>query len=314
MKTKIVALGLIAVVAGVFAYTRQHNAVPSDLRDAVADNGAIGQLQGDSSSLHIQEPIPEVVNKGVLPQANTYLGEKAKPVEFVVIPGGKFIMGNDSGMDGFLDAAPSHEVTIKTFEMSRTLVTVEQYAECVLKGECVTPATGGRCNWGKAGRQLHPVNCVSWLQAQAYARFKGARLPSEAEFEYASTSGGKRHKYPWGNDDPTCDKAVIKIAGAYDCAVNGTMPVCSKPAGNTAQGLCDMAGNVWQWVQDKYHYSYDGVPVDGRAFEDARSRHRVIRGAGFVGDVAKQAGRRGYALQDKSDGFFIGVRLARSKR
>ena len=58
------------------------------------------------------------------------------------------------------------------------------------------------------------------------------------------------------------------------------MPVCSKPAGNTVQGLCDMAGNVWQWVQDKHQNSYHGAPVDGTAFEGS-GRGRVIRGGSF---------------------------------
>jgi len=161
--------------------------------------------------------------------------------------------------------------------MSKTDVTVEQYAECVIKGECTEPVTGDYCNWGKAGRQLHPVNCVDWNQAQAYAKFKGARLPSEAEFEYAATSGGRNQKYPWGNQEPTSELAVFNT--------NSTMPVCSKPNGNTAQGLCDMAGNVWQWVQDKYQDSYKGATVDGSAVEGTGS-DRVIRGGSFYNSVA----------------------------
>lgn len=186
---------------------------------------------------------------------------------------------------GFEDAKPVHEVSIKTFQMAKTAVTVAQYAECVIKGACTEPAAGEYCNWGKPGRGSHPVNCVDWNQAQAYAKFKGARLPSEAEFEYAATSGGKNQKYPWGNDEPTCDKAVMRGNGGYGCGTNSTMPVCSKPKGNTAQGLCDMSGNVWQWVQDKYQDSYKGAPIDGSAFEGAGSA-RVIRGGSFVSDVA----------------------------
>lgn len=102
------------------------------------------------------------------------------------------------------------------------------------------------CNSDKPGRQLHPVNCVDWEQANQYAKFKGARLPSDAEYEYAATSGGKNQKYPWGNEDETCDKAVMSGKGDYGCGSEATMPVCSKPAGNTAKGLCDMVGNVWQ--------------------------------------------------------------------
>lgn len=215
--------------------------------------------------------VPEV-NKGYVEPV-----EPATPIEYVAIPGGRFTMGTTSIEPGLEDAKPIREVTITTFQMAKTAVTVAQYTECVIKGACTEPATGVFCNWGKPGRQLHPVNCVDWNQAQAYAKFKGARLPSEAEFEYAATSGGRNQKYPWGNQEPTSELAVFNT--------NSTMPVCSKPNGNTAQGLCDMAGNVWQWVQDKYQDSYKGATVDGSAVEGTGS-DRVIRGGSFYNSVA----------------------------
>jgi len=233
-------------------------------------------------------------------------GTPRKPVEFVTLPGGKFTMGTDNGDS---DAKPTHEVTIATFDMSKTLVTVEQYAECVTKGACKTPDKGVFCNWGLTDRQRHPINCVSWKDADDFAKFAGARLPSEAEWEYAAKSGGQDQKYPWGNEAPTCDKVVMG-----GCDNNGTMPVCSRSAGNTKQGLCDMAGNVWQWVQDKYQDSYDKAPRDGSAFEAAGS-YRVMRGGSFFYTVAGplRADTRGdgdpaYRLGN------IGFRLARSRR
>ncbi|MDP2865196.1 MAG: SUMF1/EgtB/PvdO family nonheme iron enzyme, partial [Elusimicrobiota bacterium] len=88
---------------------------------------------------------------------------------------------------------------------------------------------------------------------------------------------------------------------------------CSKTAGNTAQGLCDMAGNVWQWVQDKYQDSYKGAPVDGSAFEAAGSR-RVMRGGSFTnGDASllradgRSSGVPGLRIVD------VGFRLVRSR-
>ncbi len=225
-------------------------------------------------------------DKGYVTGNGFSAGAAAKPVEWITINGGKFTMGTDSGEQGFEDAKPIREVAIKTFDMSKTAVTVEQYAECVFKGHCTEPKTGDYCNWGVAGRKLHPVNCVSWDQAYEYARFKGGRLPSESEWEYAATSGGKNQKYPWGNEEPTCDKAVMFGNGGYGCGKNSTMPVCSKPAGNTAQGLCDMAGNVLQWVQDRYQDSYEGAPFDGSAFYGP-SLSRVLRGGCFVSKGAR---------------------------
>jgi iron(II)-dependent oxidoreductase len=233
-------------------------------------------------------------------------GKPSEPVEFVTLAGGKFTMGTDDGGIAFTNAKPIREVAVKTFAISKTLVTVEQYAECVIKGGCTEPATGRYCNWGVAGRQRHPINCVDWDQANQFAKFKGARLPSESEYEYAATSGGKNQKYPWGNEDATSDRAVM--------SGNGTMPVCSKPAGNTAQGLCDMSGNVWEWVQDKYQSSYAGAPADGSAFEGA-GPYRVLRGGSFSDADAwylradfRDRGDPGYRLD------YIGFRLAKSSR
>jgi len=315
MKSKIAALGLIAVVAGVFAYTQHHRALPSDLRDAVADS-AFDALKAEGGGQDVKVPEPEIKpfyvetgsrrgigNKGYVADIDPSAGAPAEPVKYITIDGGKLTMGTDSGEKGFEDAKPIHEVAIKTFDMSKTAVTVEQYAECVIKGGCTEPATGDYCNWGKPGRQLHPVNCVDWDQALAYAKFKGARLPSEAEFEYAATSGGRNQKYPWGNEEPTNELAVFNT--------NSTMPVCSKPKGNTAQGLCDISGNVWQWMQDKYQDSYKGAPVDGSAFEGTGS-HRVIRGGSFNFVDARylRADLRNYGGPGYRDGS-LGFRLVR---
>ena len=249
---------------------------------------------------------------GYIPANDPNVGKPSQALEWVSIPGGQFKLGTTD----FDDAKPIADktYTIKTFEMSKTLVTVEQYAECVVKGGCTKPDTGKYCNSGKPGRELHPINCVDWEQANQYAKFKGGRLPSESEYEYAATSGGKNQKYPWGNEDATCDKAVMYGKGDYGCGSGTTMPVCSKPAGNTAQGLCDMVGNVWQWVQDKYQNTYANTPLDGSASEGAGS-FRVVRGGSFG---RKDAGllRADYRLvADPAYRYgYLGFRLARSSR
>ncbi|HCE99105.1 MAG TPA: hypothetical protein DER10_11485 [Elusimicrobia bacterium] len=311
-------LAAVIVTAAVFAYNRNlHRNIPPDFRDAPSD-AAIGELKdinpaGVIGDVKIPAPAMLKISKGYVDENYPQAGAPAKPVEWVTINGGKFTMGTDSDEKGFKDAKPIHKVAIKTFDMSKTAVTVEQYAECVIAGDCTEPATdaGDYCNWGKTGRQLHPVNCVDWDQASKYAKFEGGRLPSEAEWEYAATSGGKNQKYPWGNDEPTCDKAVMYGNGGSGCGKNSTMPVCSKTAGNTAQGLCDMAGNVWQWVQDKYQDSYKGTPADGSAFEGAGSI-RVLRGGSFSPDDARSlradyrnSSDPGYRYDD------VGFRLAR---
>jgi sulfatase modifying factor 1 len=205
-------------------------------------------------------------------------------IEWVSISGGTFMMGS-GGDDG-----PVHQVTVPSFEMNRTEVAVVLYQECVDAGVCTEPY---RCipnsTWGVAGREYHPVNCVDWFQAVDFCTWAGGRLPSEAEWEYAARGGGQDITYPWGDTSPSCTLAVMSGCQGK------TQPLCSQTAGNTAQGLCDMAGNVFEYVQDWYHGMYDCdanplanncesgglAPTDGSAWEDPIGSFRVLRGGGF---------------------------------
>jgi len=229
-------------------------------------------------------------------------------IEWVTIPGGSFMMGAKDCSR----AQPVHRVKVKTFEIAKTEVTVQQYKACVDAGACTAPGMGAFCNSGKAGRENHPVNCVTWDQAKVFAQWVGGRLPTEAEWEYAARSAGKNWKYPWGNEDASCERANIP-AFPLGC-VGGTAPVCSKPAGNTEQGLCDMAGNVWEWVQDVFHETYKGAPADGSAWESPTGPFRANRGGSCCDDVTgfERAEARGAARQDDSGLSDSGLRPARS--
>jgi formylglycine-generating enzyme required for sulfatase activity len=102
--------------------------------------------------------------------------------------------------------------------------------------------------------------------------------------------------------------------GGDGCGRDSTWPVCSKPSGNTTHGLCDMAGNVWEWVQDWYHDSYDGAPTDGSAWETPTGSYRVFRGGSWLGDARSvRAAIRNLNLPGYRPGR-VGFRLARSVR
>ena len=207
-------------------------------------------------------------------------------IDWVKIPGGTFLMGTNDPKPDFGDAKPVHRVTLAGFYMSRTLVTNRQYRACVNAGACSTAP-----NMKGFNGDDQPVVGVNWDQAEAFAAWAGGRLPSEAEWEYAARSGGKDWKYPWGDGDANCGDAVI--AG---CGWNATAPVCSKPAGNTAQGLCDMAGNAWEWLADWFHDSYKGAPLDGGAWIDPAGSARVFRGGSWNSgaDAARAANRASF--------------------
>jgi len=195
---------------------------------------------------------------------------------------------------GSADEMPHHHVDLGAFEIARTEVTVTQYRSCVAAGACKKPDTGKYCNFHRSDSELHPVNCVDWSRAKAFCAWVGGRLPTEAEWEYAARSGGKARLYPWGEERATCKKAIMDFR-REGCWKERTWPVCSKN-GNTAQGLCDMAGNAWEWVADWYDEGYyrsspredpKGPPVGS---------YKVLRGGSFATDAsALRTTARGYA-------------------
>ena len=171
-------------------------------------------------------------------------------INWVRLPGGRFRMGSEGGAK---DERPVHEVRLPAFEIMETEVTVAMWRACVRARACkpADTCTWGKPNWKRSGVDDHPINCVSWAQAQVFARWvgNGARLCSEAEWEYAARSGGTDSVYPWGNERASCDRAVMDDGGKGCGHGKTTWPVCSKPKGSSTQGVCDLAGNVWEWVR-----------------------------------------------------------------
>ncbi len=203
------------------------------------------------------------------------------PRDMVAVPGGMFTMGSPPGV-GNDDEQPPHQVTLTGFCIDRTEVTVAAYASCVAAGACppapttvnwtgVTDADRARwnptCNAGRTGYDSHPINCVDWSNAATYCQWASARLPTEAEWEYAAR-GGDGRTYPWGNEAPgptllnACGPECVawaKAKGQTWPAMYGasdgnatTSPVGSYPAGASPWGALDMAGNVWEWTGDWY--------------------------------------------------------------
>ena len=136
---------------------------------------------------------------------------------------------------------------------AKTETTVSQYRACVEARACgkenhYTKSDRDRCNWGHADRDDHPMNCLNWHGATQFCAWVGGRLPTEDEW-YAEASNGGSRKYPWGDTEVTCNRAIWGHGINTDgCGKDSTWPVCSKTAGNSVSGTCDMSGNVWEWT------------------------------------------------------------------
>lgn len=247
--------------------------------------------------------------------------------EMILIPAGSFTQGEEGPE---FDEQPVRQVTVDPFEIDRYEVTVAAYRGCVEAGECDTPHSGGNgfvhaheatyCNWGVVGRDAHPINCVNWFDADTYCRWRGKRLPTEAEWEKAAR-GDDGRRYPWGDEKPNCLRAVVDESGD-GCGRESNWPVGSKPQGASPFGVMDMAGNVWEWVADNYVYDFYAFgPSDNPFNLETRSPNhqpgwgegRVLRGGSWADQstlIHRAANRLGYDPATPPD-YTIGFRCAR---
>ncbi|HHS82420.1 MAG TPA: formylglycine-generating enzyme family protein, partial [Devosia sp.] len=177
--------------------------------------------------------------------------------------------------DGHGNEQPVHWVEMPEFQLARTVVTQGMWERVM--GD--NPAEGYGEEFIGADK---PIVGVSWEDAQAFIHRLNAmvpegqyRLPGEAEWEYAARSGGQRHKWPGTSKESELERyAWFEKNSGY--AIH---PVAQKQPNEL--GLYDMAGNVFEWCQDRWHDSYEGAPGDGSAWQSGGSRFRVLRGGSW---------------------------------
>ena len=228
------------------------------------DNTDHGQCSPPSlAQLRAQGAMSNARNGAVLDRPNP------AGIDWVSIPGGNYQMGTNDG-DG--DEIPIHTVRVGAFQMSRSEVTAAQFRACVEAEVCNVPM----CQWGEptlseSGNDDNPVYCVDWVEARVFAHWAGGRLPSEAEWEYAA-GGGQSFTYA-GSD------SIGDVAWYEENSDMKIHAVCGKR--RNGYGLCDLSGNLWEWVEDVYHESYTGAPTDGSA-RISEGSERVLRGGSLV--------------------------------
>jgi formylglycine-generating enzyme required for sulfatase activity len=241
------------------------------------------------------------------------IDESVVPIEpeMVSIPAGTFTMGCVEGRDDVAGSCvdgqkSSHKVTLRAFQMGKYEVTFDEWDACEKAHACPHAEDDG---WGRGKR---PVIHVSWNDiTQEYIPWlnqkthKAYRLPTEAEWEYAAR-GGADQAYPWGNSLGKNNANCRECGSQWDN--EQTAPVGSFAANGF--GLFDASGNVWEWVADCWHDSYQGASPDGGARDDCGGgASRVVRGGSWLSTpwLVRSAFRLSYAQGFRDS--FIGFRL-----
>ena len=240
------------------------------------------------------------------------------PQGMVFVPAGEFIMGSEVGL---ADEQPTHTVFLDAFWIDQTEVTNVMYYRCVQSSACEKPSLTSY--FDDPAYSDHPVVSVSWTDATAYCAWAGRRLPTEAEWEkVASWAPVKNEKriYPWGNDFD-CQKGNFE--GSSCDGYDETAPVGSFPSGTSAYGALDMAGNVWEWVNDAFletdpfgareNYYAVSPASNPQGVDPSLTAYRVMRGGAWKMNFGggRAAYRLWFGLDDAYD--FAGFRCASSE-
>jgi len=234
--------------------------------------------------------------------------------DMITIPAGEFQMGASWKSFAYDNELPAHMLSLPAFKIDRLLTTNEEYARFIAGGgyerrewwseegwqwrerenwtrplywsENTGDGDGGR--WRVRGmfaedalKAAHPVAGVSWYEAEAYARFIGKRLPTEAEWEKAASwDAGRARKrlFAWGDDAPS------PAYGNFDLRHWDTTPVGSFPAGASSYGCLDITGNIWEWTSDPFagYAGFTAYPYPEYSEVWFDGDHRVLKGGSWA--------------------------------
>jgi formylglycine-generating enzyme required for sulfatase activity len=222
------------------------------------------------------EEVPEAIEDSQPAESGSTANEAPLPDEMITIPAGPFVRGTTNG--GF-DEQPQRTIHLETFSIDRYEVTNHQYQQFVV-------ATGHRKagppsryakSIGKMRGPNQPVVYVSWDDANEYCRWKGKRLPTEAEWEKAMR-GTDARLWPWGNQEKPNGANWARVQDGYDVSAR----VGSFSTDRSPYGVMDGAGNVMEWVADWYQEAYYKESPDKDPPSPEFGTFRVMRGGGYT--------------------------------
>jgi formylglycine-generating enzyme required for sulfatase activity len=217
-------------------------------------------------------------------------------MRMLFMPGSIFRMGDE---EGEADERPSRQVRLDPYYIDETEVTNGQYQLCVAAEVCEPPdspnATFHPAYYGDPAYADYPVLFVTWYKAETYCAWRGARLPSEAEWEKAAgfdPQQAVKYRYPWGDTfngsrlnycDVNCNQGQRDIT--VDDEHRDTAPVGSFPTGRSPIGAYDLLGNVMEWVSDWYDRDYYQEGPDSNPLGPPEGEFKVLRGGSWLSGV-----------------------------
>jgi formylglycine-generating enzyme len=268
-------------------------------------------VNNPAAPTEILTPANTSISSSTFPVNQTEIVD-SKGVSMRLVPSGSFSMGYGNG-DPATGETAVHTVNVSAFYMDKYLVTNASYKQCVDGGSCQPPVDSSSATrtsyYGNSEFAAYPVINVNWDMANVYCTWRGARLPSEAEWEKAAR-GIDGRIWPWGTAAPDSTRA--------DFNGTDTTKVSGFESGKSPSGIYDMAGNVWEWVADWYqakYYATLGNTASDPLGPDSpdKGTGRVIRGGGWW---KSSGGSIRSTLRNSSDPSkaykFVGFRCARS--
>lgn len=281
-----------------------------DESDPLLDDGYVYGMVAQHEHQHVETMLATLQLMEHPPVRGITLAEVREPshlAEMVLVDGGPGVMGTTNEAWAYDNERPTHEVTLAPFWIDTTPVTNSAYAEFVAAGgydeprwwtdagwawrneaELEHPQYWSRDGTGWQRRRFglleplplfEPVQHVCWYEADAYARWRGKRLPTEAEWERAATAGRPR-RYPWGDGPATRTAAALAIGKERF----GPGPVGAHPAGASPTGVHDLVGGVWEWTASEFsgYPGYEAFPYREYSEVFLDDGYKVLRGGSWA--------------------------------
>jgi len=248
--------------APLMASNVRQNLIQSAIASSSSDNAAHNELSSIETEIRSSIQLTESLLHLPIVMAPGYIylpivldtGDRS---EVILIPAGTFLMGCD-GSNPARACRPSnqhlHFVYLDAYFIDKYEVTNARYQVCVEAGGCTEPSQRNSATrvhyYGNPAYANYPVVSVNWYQAAEFCAWAGKRLPTEAEWEKAARGNEDSRWYPWG------DKLPDATLANFTNIIGDTTPVGTYPGNTSVYGVMDMAGNVWEWVNDWFDFYY----------------------------------------------------------